>query len=99
MKTLVWLALATSAVSTGSGNQAVSLVAVGASRASDASAERTMNMKIRMKIAGKVVIATVADNETARDFGVSRPNGSGRGKRYRSRRTGGVGGEHRGRGR
>ena len=41
-----------------------SLVAVDASKAS----ERTMNMKIRISIADKVVIATVADNATARDF-------------------------------
>ena len=41
-----------------------SLVAVDASKAS----ERTTNMKIRMSIADKVVIATVADNATARDF-------------------------------
>ena len=30
--------------------------------------ERTTNMKIRIRIADKVVIATVADNATARDF-------------------------------
>ena len=41
-----------------------SLVAVDASKAS----ERTTNMKIRISIANKVVIATVADNATARDF-------------------------------
>ena len=41
-----------------------SLVAVDASKAS----ERTTNMKIRINIADKVVIATVADNATARDF-------------------------------
>ena len=41
-----------------------SLVAVDASKAS----ERTTNMKIRISIAGKVVIASVADNATARDF-------------------------------
>jgi hypothetical protein len=41
-----------------------SLVAVDASKAS----ERTTNMKIRISIADKVVIATVADNATARDF-------------------------------
>jgi hypothetical protein len=38
--------------------------AIDASRAS----ERTTNMKIRISIADKVVIATVADNATARDF-------------------------------
>jgi hypothetical protein len=41
-----------------------SLVAVDASKAS----ERTTNMNIRICIADKVVIATVADNATARDF-------------------------------
>lgn len=41
-----------------------SLVAVDASKAR----ERTTNMKIRISIADKVVIATVADNATARDF-------------------------------
>jgi hypothetical protein len=41
-----------------------SLVAVDPSKAS----ERTTNMKIRINIANKVVIATVADNATARDF-------------------------------
>jgi len=41
-----------------------SLVAVDASKAS----ERTTNMNIRISIADKVVIATVADNATARDF-------------------------------
>ena len=41
-----------------------SLVAVDASTAG----ERTTNMKIRISIADKVVIATVADNATARDF-------------------------------
>jgi hypothetical protein len=41
-----------------------SLVAVDASKAS----ERTTIMKIRISIADKVVIATVADNATARDF-------------------------------
>ena len=41
-----------------------SLVTVDASKAS----ERTTNMKIRISIADKVVIATVADNATARDF-------------------------------
>jgi len=41
-----------------------SLVAVDATKAS----ERTTNMKIRISIADKVVIATVADNATARDF-------------------------------
>ena len=41
-----------------------SLVAVDASKAS----ERTTNMKIRISIADKVVIATVADSATARDF-------------------------------
>jgi hypothetical protein len=41
-----------------------SLVAVDASKAS----ERITNMKIRISIADKVVIATVADNATARDF-------------------------------
>jgi hypothetical protein len=40
------------------------LVAVDASKAS----ERATNMKIRISIADKVVIATVADNATARDF-------------------------------
>jgi hypothetical protein len=39
-------------------------VGVEASKAS----ERTTNMKIRISIADKVVIATVADNATARDF-------------------------------
>ena len=54
----------------------VSLTAIGASRASDASSlnheqassEESQNMKIDIKIAGKIVTATVADNETARDF-------------------------------
>jgi hypothetical protein len=41
-----------------------SLVVVDASKAS----KRTTNMKIRISIADKVVIATVADNATARDF-------------------------------
>jgi hypothetical protein len=41
-----------------------SLVAIDASKAS----ERTTNMKIRISIADKVVIATVADNATARGF-------------------------------
>jgi hypothetical protein len=41
-----------------------SLVAVDASKGR----ERTTNMKIRISIADKVVIATVADNATARDF-------------------------------
>jgi hypothetical protein len=41
-----------------------SLAAVDASKAS----EKTMNMKIRISIADKVVIATVSDNATARDF-------------------------------
>jgi hypothetical protein len=41
-----------------------SLVAVDASKAS----EGTTNMKITISIADKVVIATVADNATARDF-------------------------------
>ena len=45
-----------------------SLVAVGASKASDASTERTTNMKIRITSGDKVVIATMADNATARDF-------------------------------
>jgi hypothetical protein len=43
---------------------AASLVAVDASKAS----ERTTNVKIRISIGDKVVIATVADNATARDF-------------------------------
>src|SRR5207253_10135361 len=42
--------------------------AVGASKASDASTERTRNMKIRIGISGKTLVANVADNETARDF-------------------------------
>jgi hypothetical protein len=33
-----------------------------------ASSERTHNMKINIKIGAKIVIATLADNETARDF-------------------------------
>jgi hypothetical protein len=41
-----------------------SLVAVDASKVS----EGTTNMKIRISIADKVVVATVADNATARDF-------------------------------
>jgi hypothetical protein len=41
-----------------------SRVAVDARKAS----QRTTNMKIRISIADKVVIATVADNATARDF-------------------------------
>src|SRR5882724_6424622 len=41
-----------------------SLAAVDASKAS----ERTTNMKIRISVADKVVIASVADNATARDF-------------------------------
>ena len=45
-----------------------SLVAVGARKASDPSTKRTTNMRIRIKIADKVVIASVADNGTARDF-------------------------------
>jgi hypothetical protein len=43
-------------------------VVLGASNASDASTERTTNMKIRLRISDKEVVATVADNATARDF-------------------------------
>jgi hypothetical protein len=35
---------------------------VGASKASSPSTERTTNMKINIKIAGKIVSATVLDN-------------------------------------
>jgi hypothetical protein len=45
-----------------------SLVAGGASKGSSPSTQRTTNMKIRITIADKVVIASVADNATARDF-------------------------------
>lgn len=41
---------------------------VGASEALDASTERTTNMKIRITVADQAVIATLVDNETARDF-------------------------------
>jgi hypothetical protein len=43
-------------------------VAVGASKGSSPSTERITNMRIRIKIADKAVIASVADNATARDF-------------------------------
>jgi len=43
-------------------------VPVGASKADGPSTERITNMKIRITIADKVVIASVADNATARDF-------------------------------
>jgi hypothetical protein len=54
----------------------VSLMAIGASRASDASSlnperassQGSQNMKIDIKIAGKIVTATLVDNETARNF-------------------------------
>ncbi|HEY5213828.1 MAG TPA: cyclophilin-like fold protein [Acidobacteriaceae bacterium] len=45
-----------------------SLAVVGANKDSDPSTERTTNMKIRITIADRVVIANVADNATARDF-------------------------------
>ena len=48
-----------------------SLVAIDASKAS----ERTTNMKIRISIADKVVIATLDDNATARDFASVLPLG------------------------
>jgi Uncharacterized conserved protein len=52
------------------------LMAIGRSRASDASSwnperassERSQNMKIKISVAGKVLTATLVDNETARDF-------------------------------
>lgn len=52
------------------------LMAIGGSKASDASSrdperassERSQDMKIKIKIAGKVLTATLVDNETARDF-------------------------------
>jgi len=54
-----------------------SLMAIGGSKASDASSwnperassERSQSMKIKITIGGKVVTATLVDNETARDFG------------------------------
>src|SRR6185437_15171266 len=45
-----------------------SLGAIGASKGSDPSTERITNMKIQIRIADKIVIASVADNATARDF-------------------------------
>jgi len=53
-----------------------SLMAIGGSKASDASSwnperassERSQSMKIKITIGGKVVTATLVDNETARDF-------------------------------
>ena len=45
---------------------AVSLAAAG--KGSDASSEKTPKVKIRIKVADKQIIATVANNETARDF-------------------------------
>lgn len=45
-----------------------SLVAVGASKDSGPSADGTTNMKIQIRIADRVIIASVADNATARDF-------------------------------
>src|SRR5438445_13183094 len=47
---------------------AMSPLAVGQSKASDASTERTTNLKIRINVADKAIIATVARNETAREF-------------------------------
>jgi len=47
---------------------AMSPLAVGQSKASDASTERTTNLKIRIKVADKSIVAAVASNETARDF-------------------------------
>jgi len=47
---------------------AISVLAVGQIKASDASTERTANVKIRIKVSDKAFIATVANNETARDF-------------------------------
>ena len=47
---------------------AMSLMAVGESKARAASTERTTSVKIRLKGADKEIIATVADNATARDF-------------------------------
>ena len=47
---------------------AMSLMAVGESKAREASTERTTSVKIRLKVADKEIIATVADNATARDF-------------------------------
>ena len=52
----------------------VSLMAVGASSDASslnperASSERSQNMKIKIKIADKIVTAALLDNETARDF-------------------------------
>jgi hypothetical protein len=55
---------------------ALSVVAVGTSNGGNASSlspdqassERSQNMKINIKIAGKTVTATLVNNETARDF-------------------------------
>lgn len=53
---------------------ALSVVAVGpinggnASSPDQASSERSQSVKINIKIAGKIVIATLVNNETARDF-------------------------------
>src|SRR5207245_9162973 len=47
---------------------AISPLAVGQSKASDASTERTTNMKIRIKVGDKSIVAALASNETARDF-------------------------------
>jgi hypothetical protein len=47
---------------------AMSLAVVGESKARDASTGRTTNVKIRIKVADKEIIAAVADNATARNF-------------------------------
>lgn len=45
-----------------------SVVTLGAGKGSAPSTERTTNMKIQIRIADRVIIASVADNATARDF-------------------------------
>jgi hypothetical protein len=45
-----------------------SFVRCRAQAASGASTERTTKVKIRIKVADKAIIATVANNQTARDF-------------------------------
>jgi hypothetical protein len=47
---------------------ALSLMAVRETNASDTSTGRTTIMKLRLRIADKVVVATVADNATAQEF-------------------------------
>jgi hypothetical protein len=47
---------------------AVSLAVAAVASGEQAASERSQSMKINIRIAGKVVSATLADNETAREF-------------------------------